>query len=409
MVEFWMIVLFVVIIALFFDYVNGFHDAANSISTIVATRVLTPVKAVLLASTFNFIGIVFLPTVAATVGKGIIKLPTGLDPTVAVVIILAALVGAIFWDLFTWWFGIPSSSSHALVGGLLGAGLVGLGVSGLVSPRPGDVILLLAWACVGAVVGIVVWSIAVVRVGGQVTGGTVVLGGLFGAVFAIVIVTFLPKAFPHPYLPTIKDLLATVTFIAVSPLIGMAVSFLLSVGVMRLVRRSKMHPNRANPIFRRLQIFSSAFYSFNHGINDAQKTMGVITLLLVSGGLLAKFEVPLWVALSAHAAIALGTFTGGWRIVKTMATRITSLKAHQGFAAETGGGGVLTLMALGGIPVSTTHAIAGSIMGVGAVQGLSAVRWGVSRRLIFAWIITIPASALVAAISFFALRPVFGI
>lgn len=320
--------------ALFFDFVNGFHDAANSIATVVGTRVLRPIQAVGIAATANFAGpFVFGTAVAATVGKGIIM------PEFSTVdVILAGLIGAIVWDLITWWFGLPSSSSHALVGGLVGSALF--------------------------------------------------VGGLDAIVFA-----------------GVERILV---FMVVSPAMGFAVAGAFVLAIMFFLR--KKTPARVNRLFGRLQIGSSAFFSLTHGANDGQKTMGVITALLIAGGFLdsSSFIVPLWVIIGAAVAIALGTFFGGWRIVKTMAFRLTNLKPYQGFAAETGGGAILTSMAWLGIPVSTTHAISGAIMGVGATRRFSAVRWGLGKRIVYAWIITIPASAGLAAASLWIIRAVSG-
>lgn len=310
--------------ALFFDFVNGFHDSANSIATIVGTRVLRPLYAVGIAAVANFAGpFIFGTAVAATVGKGIIQ------PSFSTVeVIFAGLIGAIVWDLITWYFGLPSSSSHALIGGLIGSALLAGGTSALV----------------------------------------------------------------------FSGIEKTLLFIPVSPGLGFGCAFGVAIAVMYFFRnQTASHVNR---IFGRLQVFSSIFFSLTHGANDGQKTMGVITALLIAGGMLdsASFVVPYEVILAAASAIALGTFFGGWRIVKTMAFKLTNLRPYQGFCAETGGGVILTSMAWLGIPVSTTHAIAGAIMGVGATKRLSAVRWGVGKRIVYAWIITIPASAAVAAL-----------
>lgn len=320
--------------ALFFDFVNGFHDAANSIATVVGTRVLRPLQAVSLAAGANMAGpFLFGTAVAATVGKGIIQ-----PEFASVYVILAGLVGAIAWDLITWWFGLPSSSSHALIGGLVGSALVVAGFQAVV----GD-------------------------------GITRVL-----------------------------------TFMVVSPVVGMAIAGAFALAILYFLRGSP--PGKVNGVFGRLQIASSTFFSLTHGANDGQKTMGVITALLIAGGMLETkgFVVPVWVIVSAAAAIAFGTFLGGWRIVRTMAFRLTNLRPYQGFCAETGGGAILTTMAWLGIPVSTTHAISGAIMGAGATKRLSAVRWGLGRRIIYAWVITIPASAAIAAVVMLALRSVTG-
>ena len=316
-----------------FDFVNGFHDSANSIATIVATKVLTPVQAVAMAAFFNFVGIVVGQAVAKTIGKGIID--TGVVLEQGVILVFCAIVGAIVWDLITWWFGIPTSSSHALVGGLIGAGVAAAGLHAIV------------------------WN------------GT----------------------------------LKTVSFIVISPLAGLAAAFVLTILVMKIAR--KYSRTAVNRHFRSLQLFSSAFYSFTHGTNDAQKGMGIITLvLIIDAGSSASgtFSVPLWVMIACQIAISLGTFFGGWRIVRTMASRITKLDPYQGFCAETGAAILLYGTAHFGIPVSTTHTISGAIMGVGATRRLSAVRWGVGRRIVIAWILTIPAAASVAGVAFLALH-----
>jgi len=320
--------------ALFFDFVNGFHDAANSIATVVGTRVLRPLQAVGMAAVANFAGpFVFGTAVAATVGKGIIQ-----PEFSTVYVILAGLVGAIVWDLVTWWLGLPSSSSHALIGGLVGSALM--------------------------------------------------VGGLQALVFS--------------------GVERVLVFMVVSPSIGFAIAAGFALAILYFLGRSV--PGKVNRVFGRLQIVSASFFSLTHGANDGQKTMGVITALLIAGGMLQseKFIVPLWVIMGAAVAIALGTFFGGWRIVKTMAFRLTNLKPYQGFCAETGGGAILTSMAWLGIPVSTTHAISGAIMGAGSTKRLSAVRWGLGRRIVYAWIITIPASAGLAAASLLIIKAITG-
>jgi len=315
-------------LVLAFEFVNGFHDSANSIATVVATKVLSPVKAVAWAAIFNFAGIYLSQAVAKTIGKGIIDQNLILE--YGALLLFCAVMGAIIWDLITWWLAIPTSSSHALVGGLIGAG--------------------------GAVAGLnaIVWS------------GT----------------------------------LKTVAFIVISPLAGLAAAFGLAVLVMWVAK--KLSKAVVNRWFRRLQLGSSAFYSYAHGSNDAQKGMGIITMVLLieSGG---AFVVQDWVMLACGIAISLGTFFGGWRIVKTMATRLTHLDPYQGFCAETGAAVMLFATARLGIPVSTTHTISGGIMGVGATRRLSAVRWGVGRRIVIAWILTIPAAATIAGSLFYLL------
>ena len=312
-----------ILVALFFDFVNGFHDAANSIATVVGTRILRPLQAVTLAAVANFVGpFVFGVAVATTIGKGLI------DPNfVTMPIIIGALIGAIAWDLITWLLGLPSSSSHALVGGVLGAGIAGAGLH------------------------------------------AVIFGGLEKVVIGII----------------------------VSPIVGLVVAFLLATLI--ITAFAKKRPAKVNSVFGRLQLVSSTYFSLTHGANDGQKTMGIIALILLTEGIITSFEVPYYVIIMAALAISLGTFLGGWRIVKTMAVKITQLKPYQGFAAETGGASILATLAWLGIPASTTHAISGAIMGAGAVKRISAVRWGIGRRIVWAWIITIPASAAVAYVS----------
>jgi inorganic phosphate transporter, PiT family len=321
-------VIAIVLLALVFDFTNGFHDAANSIATVVSTRVLTPRMAVIWAALFNFIAfLVFQTHVANTVGKTV-------DPdVVSEAVIFAGLVGAIAWNFLTWWLGLPTSSSHALIGGFAGAGVAKAG---------------------------------------------------FGVLDA-------------------GSLEKTILWIPLSPLLGMTLGFLLMLASMWIFRRSS--PSRVDGLFRRLQLLSAAAFSLGHGGNDAQKTMGIIAALLVGSGYLqleanGDLPVPLWVVLSAHAAIALGTLTGGWRIVKTLGQRITALKPVGGFSAETAAACSLYLATALGIPVSTTQTITGAIVGVGATRRLSAVRWGVAGRIVWAWILTIPAAAVIAAVTY---------
>jgi inorganic phosphate transporter, PiT family len=327
------LIVFIVFIALVFDFINGFHDAANSIATVVSTRVLTPLQAVVWAAFFNFVAAFgFGVSVAKTVGKGVVD-----ADVVDQWVILAGLIGAIVWDLITWAWGLPTSSSHALIGGFAGA--------------------------------------AVVKAG-------------FGSLMA-------------------SGLIKIGAFMILAPLIGLVVGFTMMVLVLNVFKRET--PGRVDRIFRRGQLLSAAAYSLGHGTNDAQKTMGIIAVLLFSTGYLGpEFYVPFWVVLAAHAALGLGTMTGGWRIVRTMGMRITKLRPVGGFCAETAGALTLIGTAMGGIPVSTTQTISGSIMGVGAIQRLSAVRWGVAGRILWAWILTIPASALVAAVTWALLRLVTG-
>ena len=317
-----LLVAFIILVALAFDYINGFHDAANSIATVVSTRVLTPMQAVVWAAVFNFVAAFgFGVSVAKTVGKGVVE-----AGVVDHWVILGGLSGAIVWNLITWYYGIPSSSSHALIGGFSGA--------------------------------------------------AVAKGG-FGALIP-------------------SGLAKIAVFIVLAPVIGMILGFTLMVATLWAFRR--VGPARVDGIFRKLQLVSAAFYSLGHGTNDAQKTMGIIAILLFSGGYLGgEFYVPFWVVLAAHAALGLGTLAGGWRIVRTMGMRLTKLRPVGGFCAEAAGAVMLIGTAVGGIPVSTTHTITGSIMGVGATQRFSAVRWGVAGRIVWAWILTIPLSGLIAA------------
>src|SRR5687767_1805405 len=323
------LVLFIVLIALVFDFINGFHDAANSIATVVSTRVLTPLQAVVWAAFFNFVAAFgFGVEVATTVGKGVVT-PAVVDEWV----ILAGLVGAIAWDLLTWWWGLPTSSSHALIGGFAGAAVAKAGFGSLLAP------------------------------------GLIKIG----------------------------------VFMVLAPLIGFVVGFAMMLLTIWVFRNAT--PGRVDRTFRRGQLVSAAAYSLGHGTNDAQKTMGIIAVLLFTTGHLgSEFYVPFWVIMAAHAALALGTMAGGWRIVKTMGMRITKLRPVGGFCAETGGAITLIGTAVAGIPVSTTQTISGAIMGVGALQRLSAVRWGVAGRILWAWLLTIPASAAVAAVTWLLLR-----
>ncbi len=323
--------LLIIVVALGFDFLNGFHDAANSIATVVSTRVLSPQKAVVWAAFFNFVAAFVLGThVAKTLGSGMIDLTV-----VTQEVVLAGLIGAILWNLITWYYGIPVSSSHALIGGYAGAAIAKAGWSAIIASG---------------------WT-------------------------------------------------KTLVFIVLAPLIGMVLAFVLMTVVTWLFRR--WNPFRLDKLFRRLQLLSAGLYSLGHGGNDAQKTMGIITGLLVASGRLQTFAVPLWVILISHAAIALGTMFGGWRIVKTMGTKITKLQPFGGFCAESSGAITLVGATLLGIPVSTTHTITGAIVGVGATKRLSAVKWGVAGRIVWAWVLTIPLAAAMSAVSFYILRFVF--
>lgn len=323
-----LVVTLTIFLALAFDFVNGFHDSANAIATIVVTRVLTPHQAVIIAAIGNFIGaFVFPVAVATTVGKGII------DPqAVSVVVIIAALIGAIVWDLITWLLGLPTSSSHALIGGLLGAAMIGEGAE------------------------VIHWN----------------------------------------------GVLATTKFIVIAPILGGVGAMLFTLIVFYIVKNQR--PGRIDTYFRKLQLLSSTFYAVSHGTNDAQKTMGIIAALLLISRYIDHFYIPIWVILSAHGAIAAGTYFGGWRIVKTLGTKIKRLRPVDGFCAETGGGLTLLFTALAGIPVSTTHVISGAVIGVGSVKNISSVRWVVARRIFWAWVLTIPASAIIAGASYYLIQ-----
>lgn len=321
----WVVILLVAM-ALIFDFMNGFHDAANSIATVVSTGVLKPTQAVVFAAFFNFVAIfVFHLSVAATVGKGIVT-PDIVDTHV----VFGALAGAIVWNLITWYYGIPSSSSHALIGGIVGAVVAKAGTTPLIA----------------------------------------------------------------------AGLIKTVAFIFISPLLGFVFGSLLMVIVAWICRRER--PNKVDKWFRRLQLVSAGAYSLGHGGNDAQKTIGIVWLLLLATGYMSSGDTspPMWVIVSCYAAIGLGTMFGGWRIVKTMGQKITKLKPVGGFCAETGGAITLFTATMLGVPVSTTHTITGAIVGVGSTQRMSAVRWGVAGNIVWAWILTIPASAFVAAIAY---------
>ena len=315
----------VIAVALVFDYTNGMHDAANSISTVVSTRVLSPRQAVIWAAVFNFVAfLIFSTTVAETIGNGMIDIKT-----VTTTVVLAGLVGAIFWNMITWYFGLPSSSSHALIGGYGGAAVVKSG-----------------------------W-------------GVIIASGWY----------------------------KTLMFIVLAPAIGLFLGFILKIITMWVIY--KQRPAAVSKWSRVLQLFSAALYSLGHGGNDAQKTMGIIAGLLFAGGLIDQFKVPLWVVLSAHAAIGLGTLSGGWRIVKTMGQKITKLEPIDGVCAETSVAFSIFLATHLGVPVSTTHVITGAISGVGSAIRFSAVRWGVTVRIVWAWIFTIPAAALLTGLTYF--------
>jgi PiT family inorganic phosphate transporter len=321
-------VVFIILVALAFDFTNGMHDAANSIATIVSTQVLTPRQAVVWAAVFNFVAfLIFGTAVAHTIGAGMINLAV-----VTPVVIFAGLVGAIGWNLITWRLGLPTSSSHALIGGYAGAAIVKAG---------SGVIIVHGWV-------------------------------------------------------------KTIIFIFLAPLLGMFLGVIFIWITVRIVH--KKHPAKINRAFRRLQLFSACLYSLGHGGNDAQKTMGIIASLIFSAGWVKEFHISLWIVLSAHAAIAMGTLSGGWRIVKTMGQKITKLRPIDGFCAETASAMSIFLATHMGVPVSTTHVITGAISGVGATKRLSAVRWGVTLKIVWGWIFTIPGAALIGGSFFFLLR-----
>jgi PiT family inorganic phosphate transporter len=321
------LVIVVVVAALVFDYINGFHDAANSIATVVSTRVLKPGQAVVWAAFFNFAAIfIFGTAVAKTMGSGMIDLKV-----VTSAVVLGGLIGAIVWDLITWYYGLPTSSSHALIGGYAGAAVAKAGPAAIL-----------------------------------VSGWT-----------------------------------KTLLFIVLSPLIGLGLGFGFMVIIFWLCRRTA--PSRVDSLFRRLQLISAALFSLGHGANDAQKTMGIIASALFAGGYIATFEIPLWVELAAYTAIAAGTLSGGWRIIHTMGSKITRLQPVGGFAAETAGAVSLFVASSMGVPVSTTHTITGAIVGVGSVRRMSAVRWGIAGQIVWAWVLTIPASAIISAATYYLL------
>lgn len=331
------IIIFIILVALIFDAVNGFHDAANSIATVVSTRVLTPSMAVLWAAFFNFVAMfIFAPKVANTISKIVSVNPS--DP-VFIYVVLAGLVGAIFWDLITWYWGLPTSSSHALIGGFAGAGIAHKGLE------------------------VINWS--------KVT--------------------------------------ETIMFIPLAPIIGMTIGYILMVLTYWVFRKWK--PSSVDKFFRKGQLFSAALYSLGHGANDAQKTMGIIVALLVAGGIISpdlKLSLTdsktLWIILSCHLSMAIGTSLGGWRIVKTMGMKLAKLKPVHGFCAESGGALSIFLATLMGIPISTTHTIAGSIIGVGSTTNIAGINWKIAIRIVFSWILTIPLSALVGAITLQAIK-----
>lgn len=322
-------VVFIIALALIFDFLNGFHDAANSIATVVVSKTLTPMQAVLMAGIANFLGyFIFGVTIANTIGKGIIDVKL-----ITISIVFAALVGAIMWNILTWVLGLPTSSSHALIGSLIGSAIAAAGFKAII----------------------------------------------------------------------VSGVLKVVLFIFIAPLVGMIGAVFFTLLINRIFFKSNYF--KTNKVFKKMQLVSAAFYSIGHGTNDAQKTMGIIAMVLFSAGMIDTFHVDEWVALSCQAAIALGTIFGGWRIVKTLGTSITKIKAKEGFCAETSSGFVLFGTAHFGIPVSTTHVISGAIMGVGAAEHARDVRWGVARRILWAWVLTIPVTAIVGGLTYLVISP----
>ena len=331
---FTLVLLVVLGLAIAFDYINGFHDTANAIATSVSTRALKPTYAIGMSAIANFAGALTGTAVAETVGSGLIELQSGVNGQI---VIAAALIGAIAWNLLTWRLGIPSSSSHALIGGLLGAVVVATGFG--------------AWQMDGILTKVLLPLVA-------------------------------------------------------SPVVGFTIGLLLMALLFNVFRRA--HPGRLNGVFRRLQVLSAAYMAFSHGSNDAQKTMGIMTLALVTAGVLDSFVVPLWVILAAATAISLGTAAGGWRIIKTMGTKVVKLDPVHGFAAETTAASVIFGASQLGMPVSTTHVISSAIMGVGSSDRMKTVRWGVARSIVTAWVLTLPASGITAAVAYLVLNPILG-
>lgn len=367
-------------VALLFNFLNGLHDAANSISTIIATRVLTPLQAVCLAAFFNLIGPLFFTTaIAKTIGKGII-----VPGWLTLEVIIFGILVASFWIYFTATIGVPISSTHAMIGGLIGTAVAYGGISVVILPSWEIITGLAIYGVAGIITGALFMLLAAVHYQERDLRTHLLIGGFFGFILAI------PFCIALHILP-ISGLLGIILFIIISPSLGFVFAFFFGSLVIRICR--KQDQTLMNRIFNKLQILSASFYSIGHGSNDAQHAMGIITAMLVTAGALSDFTVPLWVILLSSAAISLGTLTGGWKIVQTMAKRITHLRPYQGFCAETGGGLVLLFVTLFGVPVSSTHAISGCIMGVGATQGSSAVQWGTVRQMVTAWIITIPLTA----------------
>ncbi|MBP2132173.1 PiT family inorganic phosphate transporter [Methanomicrobium sp. W14] len=377
-----------IFLALMFNFVNGLNDAANSIATVVATKALTPFKAVLMASVFNMLGpFLFSTAIAKTIGKGIVE-----SSFLTTHLILAAMVGAVIWVFFASYFGIPVSSSHALVGGLVGAGIVMGGMSVIIWPDLTTVLMLLIYAVAGGLIVSAVFAVACVRNNDDWKRylGFSFLTGIALTVPLLMITGTL----------SVTGIFAVIIFIVVSPMLGMISAFLLGVVIMRIFRNKS--PHKIERGFRPFQVVAGAFQAIGHGANDAQNAMGMITAMLFAAGVISAFEVPLWVIVSSCLAISLGTLLGGWKVIDKMANKITKIRPYQGLSASFSGSGVLALMTSFGVPVSTTHAISGSIMGAGMTRGYtSAVRWNSVREIIAAWFLTIPCAAIVSGIVYF--------
>jgi PiT family inorganic phosphate transporter len=368
-----------ILVALVFNFANGMNDAANSIATVVATRVLTPLQGVFMAACFNFIGpLLFTTAVGKTIGQGIVN-PAFMTFEVFFIGILIATV----WVFLTTFTGLPISATHALVGGIMGAAIGAGGLQACLWPSPASVAILAGYICLSGIIGAIIFSWIAWMKNEENWKGYLYLGALFGSSI-IVPVLMITRILP------ISGILAILIFIVFSPVLGFIAAYILVLVVMRFFSTSNLH--RMNSQFNKLQVVSAAFYSLNHGSNDAQNAMGAITAMLVAVGVLQEYVVPTWVILVSCLAIAAGTFLGGWNVVKTMARKITNIRPYQGFCAETGGGIILTFITSFGIPVSTTHAISGAITGVGATHGYSAVQWTVLRRIVAAWILTIPVT-----------------
>ncbi|MDD4566781.1 MAG: inorganic phosphate transporter [Methanoculleus chikugoensis] len=388
------IIILGIVLALLFNFANGLNDAANSIATIIATKALTPLQAVLLAGVFNLLGpLLFTTAIAATIGRGIVD-PSFLTPT----LILVALVGGVLWVLTTSLLGIPVSSSHALIGGLLGAGIAGAGTGAIIWPSLSMIGQTALYGLGGIILGAIVTGVFAYRKD-EFKPWNLLVGGLIGVTLAI------PIAIITGFLK-VSGILAIIIFIVISPTLGFVVAFIFGTAVVHAFRNYA--PRRLTRLFRNLQIFSGSLQAVGHGGNDAQNAMGIITAMLLAGGLISEFAVPLWVILASSLAISVGTLLGGWRVIDKVANKITRIRPYQGFAASTSAGGVLSLMNVFGVPVSTTHATTGAIMGVGATRGYSAVKWGVVREILIAWVLTIPAAAVVAGICYLVGQAVFG-